>query len=88
MKIKVASEAFIEKAKNLTVEELERLQSRMGGKLTRRLGDEKLNTIEAQAIQLELEDEQLQEWREKRIEINKKENNKKKDNKKEYDKKK
>jgi len=72
MKIKVASDAYIEKAKNLTQEESERLQSRMRGKLTRRLEDKKLNTIEALAIQLELDDEQLQEWRERMQEISKK----------------
>lgn len=72
MKIKIASDLYIEKAKNLSQEESERLQSRMRGKLTRRLEDEKLNTIEALAIQLQLDDEQLQEWRDKMQEINKK----------------
>jgi hypothetical protein len=35
----------------------------MGGKLPKRLQKEKLTVEEAIAIQLELEDEQLQEWR-------------------------
>jgi len=35
----------------------------MSGKLPRRLEKDKLNNEEALAIQLELEDEQLQEWR-------------------------
>jgi len=72
MKIKVASDAYIEKAKNLTQEESDRLLSRMRGKLTRRLEDRKLDTVEALAIQLELDDEQLQEWRERMQEISKK----------------
>ncbi|MDP2152524.1 MAG: hypothetical protein Q8J66_02555 [Methylotenera sp.] len=72
MKIKTASDAYIEKAKNLTQEESERLQSRMRGKLTRRLEDQKLDTIEALAIQLELDDEQLQEWRDRMQEVSKK----------------
>lgn len=72
MKIKIASDLYIEKAKNLTQEEADRLQSRMRGKLTRRLEDNKLNTVEALAIQLELDDEQLQEWRDKMQEISKK----------------
>ncbi|MDO9150224.1 MAG: hypothetical protein Q7U33_02460 [Methylotenera sp.] len=72
MKIKTASDAYIEKAKNLTQEESERLQSRMRGKLTRRLEDQKLDTIEALAIQLELDDEQLQEWRDRMREVSKK----------------
>ncbi|MDO9204601.1 hypothetical protein [Methylotenera sp.] len=72
MKIKKANEEYLEKAKSLSEEEVERLQSRMRAKLTRREEDKKLTPIEALAIQLELDDEQLAEWREKRIEINKK----------------
>ena len=62
----------MEKAKNLSQEEIERLQSRMRGKLTRRGEEKKLTLIEVLAIQLELDDEQLAEWRERRIEINNK----------------
>jgi len=36
LRIKKASEAYIEKAKKLTEEEVEKLQSRMRSKLTRR----------------------------------------------------
>lgn len=72
LKIKYASEEYMEKAKNLSQEEVERLQSRMRSKLTRREEEKKLSLIEVLAIQLELDDEQLTEWREKRIEMNKK----------------
>ena len=72
MKIKTANEEYIEKAKLLTEEEAERLQSRMIDKLHRRLEDKKLNTIEAIAIQLEFEDEQLNEWRERVVEVREK----------------
>ena len=72
MKIKTANEEYIEKAKLLTEEEAERLQSRMRDKLHRRLEDKKLNTIEAIAIQLEFEDEQLNEWRERVVEVREK----------------
>lgn len=72
MKIKKANEEYLEKAIRLSEEEVERLQSRMRAKLTRRADDRKLTTIEALAIQLEIDDEQLAEWREKRLEINKK----------------
>jgi septal ring factor EnvC (AmiA/AmiB activator) len=54
---------YIAKAKNLSEEDRERLLSRMGGKLPKRLQKEKLTVEEAIAIQLELEEEQLQEWR-------------------------
>ncbi len=69
MKIKTANEEYVKKATILTEEATERLLSRMRGKLTRRVEDNKLSTIEALAIQLELDDEQLAEWREKMQEI-------------------
>jgi hypothetical protein len=66
------SEAYLEKAKLLTEEETERLLARMRNKLTRRLEDKKLSELEVVAIQLEMEDEELNEWREKMDEIRKK----------------
>ena len=54
---------YFAKAKNLSEEDRERVLSRMAGKLPKRLQKEKLTVEEAIAIQLELEDEQLQEWR-------------------------
>jgi len=54
---------YIVRAKNLSEEDRERVLSRMGGKLPKRLQKEKLTFEEAIAIQLELEDEQLEEWR-------------------------
>ncbi len=54
---------YVAKAKKLSQEDRDRLLSRMGGKLPKRLQKEKLTVEEAIAIQLELEDEQLQEWR-------------------------
>jgi hypothetical protein len=65
MKIKTPNQEYLEKVKLLTKEETERLLSRMSGKLPRRLEKEKLSTLEALAIQLEVEDEQLNEWRER-----------------------
>jgi N-acyl-L-homoserine lactone synthetase len=67
MKIKTADKEYVEKATNLTVEETERMLSRMHGKLTRRLEDKKLSMTDAIAIQLELDDERLAEWREKML---------------------
>lgn len=54
---------YIELVRKLSAEEQERLLSRMTGKLPRRLEKEKLSREEAMAIQMELEDEQLEEWR-------------------------
>lgn len=62
MKIKTADEVYLEQANRLSEQEAERVLSRMSGKLPRRLEKEKLSTLEAIAIQLELEDEQLKEW--------------------------
>ena len=66
---KVPAEEYLEKAKLLTEEETERLLARMRSKLMRRLEDKKLSTLEVVAIQLEVEDKELNEWREKMAEI-------------------
>lgn len=71
-------DAYLEKAKKLSKEQVERLHSRMRNKLTRRTEDEKITEIDALAIQLELEDEQLAEWREQRRKLNEKLNEKQK----------
>jgi hypothetical protein len=42
----------------------------MTGKLPRRLDKDKLSKEDAIALQLELEDEQLSEWREKMAKLN------------------
>jgi hypothetical protein len=62
---KESSPEYLAKVAQLSPEDTERLLSRMSGKLPRRLEKNKLTSEEALAIQLELEDEQLQEWREK-----------------------
>lgn len=54
---------YVAKVKALNEEDRDRVLSRMGGKLPKRLHKEKLTVEEAIAIQLELEDEQLEEWR-------------------------
>lgn len=72
MKIKIASEDYLEKAKKLTEEKAERLLSRMTGRVERRLEKDKLSRLEALAIQLEIEDEQLSEWRERMASIKEK----------------
>jgi hypothetical protein len=69
---KKAEDQYLEKAKKLSKEQVERLLSRMRNKLARRTEDRKLTELEALAIQLELEDEQLEEWREERRKLNEK----------------
>ncbi|MHB1247584.1 MAG: hypothetical protein ACYCY1_03845 [Sulfuriferula sp.] len=68
---KTPDEQYLEKAKRLTKDETERLLSRMRTKLTRRLEDKKMSALEVVAIQLEIEDEELNEWRERMVEIEK-----------------
>jgi len=70
--VKKPNEEYIEKAKLLSEEETERLMARMRTKLMRRLEDKKMTVPEVVAIQLEIEDEELNEWREKMAEIRKK----------------
>ncbi|MDP2805886.1 MAG: hypothetical protein Q8O24_08085 [Gallionellaceae bacterium] len=60
---KICKPEYLAKVAKLSKLEKERLMSRMSGKLPRRLEKDKLNNEEALAFQLELEDEQLQEWR-------------------------
>ena len=62
-KMNPPTKEYLEKAKSLSKKDAERLMSRMGGKLTRRLEDKRLTAIEVVALQLELEDEQLTAWR-------------------------
>ena len=69
MKLKQASPEYIEKAKALTKDDAERLFARMRGKLTRRLEHERLHSLDAVALQLQIEDEELQEWRQRWAEI-------------------
>ncbi|MDO9220105.1 MAG: hypothetical protein Q7T90_03670 [Thiobacillus sp.] len=66
---KTPSDEYIEKAKLLDEDASERLLSRTRSKLKRRLDDRKITTLEAKAIQLEIEDEDLNEWRKKMAEI-------------------
>jgi thiamine kinase-like enzyme len=69
---KTASEQYIEKAKLLSKEDRERLLSRARTKLMRRLEDNKMSADEVIAIQLEIEDEDLDEWRKKWAELKQK----------------
>jgi hypothetical protein len=63
MKISTPDQDYIEKARVQTKEEAERLHSRMSEKLIRQLKKEKFSPLEALALQLQREDEQLNEWR-------------------------
>lgn len=75
--MKISKPEYLEKALLLTKDERERVLSRMTGKLPRRLEKDKLSVDEALAIQLEIEDEQLNEWRERMHSIQKSDKEKK-----------
>jgi len=60
---KTPSDEYLDKAGLLSEEETERLLSRARSKLLRRLENEKMTALEVVAIQLEIEDEDLEEWR-------------------------
>ena len=75
--MKISKPEYLEKALLLTKDERERVLSRMTGKLPRRLEKDKLSVDEALAIQLEIEDEQLNEWRERMHSIQKSDKDKK-----------
>lgn len=69
MGIKNPNNEFIKLAESMNETASERILSRMTGKLPKRFKKDKLTKIEALAIQLELEDELLQEWRKNFAEI-------------------
>lgn len=62
-KLKLPAEQYVAAAKALSKQEAERLMSRMRGKFVRRWTDIRLTRLEALALQLEFEDEELKEWR-------------------------
>ena len=66
---KIPTQEYLEKAKKLTKADAERVFSRMGKKIERRLDDNKLVALEALALQLEKEDDDLKEWRKQFAEI-------------------
>lgn len=74
--MKICSQEYLQKVLLLSEEERERLLSRMGGKLPNRLEKRKMTTDEALAVQMEIEDEQLEEWRGKIRTIREKEEKK------------
>lgn len=71
------SDEYLEKAKLLNEEACERLLSRARSKLKRRLDDKKISMLEVVALQLEIEDEDLNEWRQRVAEIKSVEDKKK-----------
>ena len=77
-KMSTAKPEFIELAKSLPAEAKKRILSRMVGKLPKKLHAEKLSEIEALAIQLQIEDQNLQVWMEKVRSLRMKEKNLKK----------
>lgn len=65
MKHRQASPEYIEKAMALSREDAERLFSRMRRKLFQQLERAEIQSLEAIALQLQAEDDDLQEWRQR-----------------------
>ena len=68
---KTHSDKFLEKAKLLSKDETERVLARMRSRLAPGLGDKELSELDRVVIQLELEEEDLREWRAKVVELRK-----------------
>ncbi|HMM73876.1 MAG TPA: hypothetical protein PKC22_16910 [Rhodocyclaceae bacterium] len=60
---------YLERARCLPGQEVERLLSRMRGKLRRRLEEDRLSPLEVIALQLEIDDDDLNEWRARMSEL-------------------
>ncbi len=69
MKLRAPTSEYLAKAKHLSPEDTERLMARMRGRFRRRTEDRRLSALEAMALQLEYEDEELAEWRQRMSEL-------------------
>ncbi|MCB5191528.1 hypothetical protein LG198_12395 [Methylobacillus arboreus] len=65
MKFHTCNAQYLEKARELSDKKAERLMSRMSVHLHAQLMQEGYSPVQIMAIQLEIEDEQLSEWRER-----------------------
>lgn len=72
MKSTAPSPEWIEKAMLLSRDDAERILARMRKKIVRRLEHEAIDPLAAVAMQLQLEDEQLKEWRNRMSELREK----------------
>ena len=63
MKLSAPKPEYLEQAHALSRDEAERIFARMRGRLSRVVSHERISPLEAVALQLEYEDEQLEEWR-------------------------
>lgn len=68
--VRNVNQDYLVKIADLSEETIERLFNRYRLELMHFFDEQKLSTAEALALQLEIEDEQLKEWRENRIKIN------------------
>jgi hypothetical protein len=68
--MRIVNKDYLAKVTNLSEEKIDGLFNRFRLELMRFFEERKLSVEEAIAIQLEVEDEQLQEWRQNRIKIN------------------
>jgi hypothetical protein len=59
----LASEEYLQKAKSLNKVEIDRLFNRMRSNLLHQLENNNFHPLESLAVQLEIEDQQLSEWR-------------------------
>ena len=59
------TEEYLERAKQLSNDDADRLMARMRGRFTRRFAARKLTALQAIALQLEFEEEELAQWRDR-----------------------
>lgn len=71
------TDEYLNKAKSLSKDEAEKIFSRMRTKLRRRLDDKETTPLDAVAMQLQKEDEDLEEWRAQWAKIKKNDEQKK-----------
>lgn len=60
---KYPSDEYLERAKSLSRDEAEKILARLRGRYSRRMEDKMISPLEAVALQLQKDDEDLAEWR-------------------------
>jgi hypothetical protein len=63
MSNKSAPQEYLDQAMAMSREEVEKIFSRMRGKITHKMDREKIDPVQAVALQLHYEAEQLADWR-------------------------
>lgn len=66
---KYPSDEYLERAKSLSRDEAEKILARLRGRYSRRMEDKMISPLEAVALQMQKDDDDLAEWRARWAEV-------------------